>query len=208
MSNVGFDAMYSRKRIDVRRYAKLTDTSARFQEIAMNQERNDELSKLRSAALKDPRNAELRYLLGVELAEQRDYEGAVLELTAAVALNPNLHMARFQLGLLHLTLAQPHHTIEVLAPLGDLGDDAPLKHFKQGLEALIEDRFADCIEAMRSGIALNRENEPLNRDMTLIVDKAAQALADGERVRTPANENADSAVLRTDFSLYGDVTRH
>jgi cytochrome c-type biogenesis protein CcmH/NrfG len=41
--------------------------------------------ELRRAVVSDPRNAELRYLFGAELAQQRDYDGAVMEWTAAAA---------------------------------------------------------------------------------------------------------------------------
>ncbi len=155
-----------------------------------------DLAELRRAVLDEPRNGERRYLLGAELAQQRDYEGAVMEMSAAVALNPLLHVARFQLGLLHLTLAQPHHTVAVLAPLEELPDDSPLKHFKHGLEALIVDDFAACVRALEHGIALNHDNAPLNNDMQLIVSKARSA---AEAMR----ESQEPAAVRTDFSLYG-----
>lgn len=155
-----------------------------------------DLAKLRRAALDEPRSGERRYLLGAELAEQRDYESAVLELSAAIALNPLLHVARFQLGLLHLTLAQPDHALQVWAPLDDLPDEAPLKHFKRGLEALIRDDFAACVSALEHGIALNQENAPLNADMRLIVSQAKSA-AEANR------ESQDPSAVRTDFSLYG-----
>jgi tetratricopeptide (TPR) repeat protein len=169
----------------------------------------NELAELRRAVLNDPRNADLRYLLGAEMAQQRDYEGAVLELSAAVALNPQLHAARFQLGLLHLTMAQPHHTVAVLAPLEDLDDTAALKFFKRGLEALIRDDFAPCIDNLQRGIELNTQIPPLNRDMQLIIDKVLalqqqqKAAASAERESAKTEEN----VVRTDFSAYGH-TRH
>lgn len=155
-----------------------------------------DVAKLRRAALEEPRNGERRYLLGAELAEQRDYEGAVLELSAAIALSPLLHVARLQLGLLHLTLAQPDHARHVLAPLEDLPDEAPLKHFKRGLEALIRDDFAACVSALEQGIALNQDNAPLNADMRLIVSQA-------QRAAEADSESQDPSTVRTDFSLYG-----
>jgi tetratricopeptide (TPR) repeat protein len=170
-----------------------------------------ELKKLRKAVLEEPRNAELRYLLAAEMAQAQDYEGAVLEFSAAIALNPMLHVARLQLGLLHLTLGQPHHTTAVLAPLEDLGDDDAIKHFKRGLEALIADAFESCLANLQRGIELNRSNAPLNRDMQLIIDRVHAFLA--ERARTKATapdaptEEAEPRV-RTDFSLYNETTKH
>lgn len=169
----------------------------------MNAQDHD-IAALRRAVLDDPRNGEKRYLLGAELAQQRDYDSAVLEMTAAIALAPFLHIARLQLGLLHLTMAQPHHTLAVLAPLEELPDEAPLKHFKHGLEALIRDDFVACAGALERGIALNKDNAPLNHDMQLILDQVRGLLA--QAAAPPASQDAADAI-RTDFSLYG-VVKH
>src|SRR5687767_14859614 len=120
------------------------------------------IAELRQAAFDHPRNGEIRYLLGVELAQQRRYDEAVLELSAAVALNPLLHTARLQLGLLHLTMAQTHHASAVLAPLENLEDDAALKHFKRGLDALVTDDLSAALASLERGMQLNTENAPLN----------------------------------------------
>src|SRR3954451_9538247 len=166
----------------------------------MDNAQND-IESLRKAVLNDPRNAELRYLLAAEYAQAGDYDSAVLEFSAAIALNPLLHVARFQLGLLHLTLGQPHHTTAVLAPLESLDDTAFLKHFKRGLESLIQDNFDACLQSLEKGIELNTVLPPLNRDMRLLIDKIHASLAE-QKAR-----NAPAEAVRTDFSLYG-VTKH
>lgn len=158
------------------------------------------IAELRQAAANEPRNGEIRYLLGVALAEHRLYQEAVLELSAAVALNPLLHTARLQLGLLHLTLAQTHHATAVLAPLESLGDSVALKHFKRGLEALAADDFGTALASLERGMQLNTENPPLNGDMKLIAERIAAAMESN-----PSAEKPDG--VHTDFSLYG-LTRH
>lgn len=163
---------------------------------------DEKIDELRRAAVNDPRNGEIRYLLGAELAQHRRYDEAVLELSAAVALNPLLHTARFQLGLLHLTMAQPDHATAVLAPLENLEDDAALKHFKRGLEAMAVDDFQAAVASLEHGMQLNHDNAPLNADMKLLVDRIKVALAAESQ---PATDEAN--VVRTDFSLYG-LTRH
>lgn len=161
------------------------------------------VEELRRAVVNDPRNAELRYLLGAEMAQQRDYDGAVMEMSSAIALNPLLHVARLQLGLLHLTMARPDHAIAVLGPLEALDDLAALKHFKRGLEALIRDDFGNCIGHLRTGIELNRENAPLNRDMTMLMERVAEVAAKNSASASPATAADESNSVRTDFSLYG-----
>jgi Flp pilus assembly protein TadD len=160
------------------------------------------ITELRQAAADNPRNGEIRYLLGVALAEHRLYQEAVLELSAALALNPLLHTARLQLGLLHLTLAQVQHAAAVLAPLENLEDGAALKHFKRGLEALVADDFSTALSNLQRGMQLNTENPPLNGDMQLIADRIAAAMESSPNAKQP-----DSAKEHTDFSLYG-LTRH
>jgi hypothetical protein len=104
-------------------------------------------------------------------------------------------------------MARADHALTVLAPLEHLDDAAPLKHFTRGLEALIKDEFAPCIGHLRKGVELNRDNEPLNRDMTMLIDRV-NALMDNAPETTaptepPAQPSAEAeAEVRTDFSLY------
>jgi tetratricopeptide (TPR) repeat protein len=171
------------------------------------------LQQIRAAVAQDPLNAELRYLLGAELAQQKDYEAAVVELTTALGINPALHFARFQLGLLYLTMAQPQRSMDIWAPLEALDDAAALKHFKRGLEALIRDDFRSCVELLERGIALNTENAPLNHDMNLVIASVAEAVGAAAPVVAAAPAVAPApapAPVRTDFSLYGETsnTKH
>lgn len=163
------------------------------------------IAELRQAAVEHPRNGEIRYLLGVELAQQRRYDEAVLELSAAVALNPLLHTARLQLGLLHLTRAQTQHASAVLAPLENLEDNAPLKHFKRALDALVVDDLHGALARFQRGMQLNTDNPPLNADMKLLADRVVEALKSNPAA--PATPSDAAAAVRTDFSLYGE-TRH
>lgn len=167
----------------------------------------DALSRIREAVRKDTMNGELHYLLGAELAQQGDYEQAVIEMALAVELQPSLHTGRLQLGLLHLTLARPAEALAAWRPLDALPDDSCLKLFKQGLEALIRDDFADCIGRLEQGIVANTTNAALNRDMALIISKCRAALA--EQAPTSTQLPRDEAPeVRADFSLYdGPPTR-
>lgn len=157
--------------------------------------------RLRAAIENEPRRADLHYLLGAELAQGRDYDGAVMEMSRALELEPTLHMCRFQLGLLLLTMAMPDRARAVWEDLESLDNTAPLWHFKRGLDALIDDQFADCISALRTGIELNTINPALNRDMQMIIDRAGAAL---EAASGGTRERPADSQVRTDFSLYGD----
>jgi tetratricopeptide (TPR) repeat protein len=160
------------------------------------------LIELERAAITDPDNADLRYLLGAHYAQLGQYEQAARELYRSISLNPQAHVARFQLGLLYLTLGDTHRTISTLGPLEALQDSAALKLFKRGLEALINEDFVACARLLDQGMAANSANPALNADMRLILAKLPQP----KKPDTTAMADAVNQV-RTDFSLY-TTTRH
>jgi len=140
-----------------------------------------DLQRLRAAVTRDPGNAELRYLLGAELAQRREYAEAVQQMRSALEIDPQLHFARLQLGLLYLTMSKPDDSLAIWAPLEELDESAALKAFKRGLEALIRDDFPGCIGFLQRGIALNKQNAPLNHDMSALIDR----VRDGSVIAPP-----------------------
>ena len=160
-----------------------------------------ELIRLRDALARDPGNAELHYLLGAEHAHRQEYPQAVLQMRTALDINPKLHFARLQLGLLYLTMSQPGDSLAIWAPLEELDESAALKAFKRGLEALIRDDFPACIGFLQRGIALNKQNAPLNHDMSQLIDR----VRDGSVVAAPV-----IPAPHVDFSRYGEPsgTKH
>jgi tetratricopeptide (TPR) repeat protein len=153
---------------------------------------SQELQRLRAAIVRDPGNAELRYLLGAELAERREYPEAVAQIRTALDINPKLHFARLQLGLLYLTLSQPDDSLTVWAPLEELDETAALKAFKRGLEALIRDDFPACIGHLQRGIDLNKHNATLNEDMTLLIER----VRDGSVIAQPTTAPFEPSTTR------------
>jgi tetratricopeptide (TPR) repeat protein len=160
-----------------------------------------ELQRLRAAIVREPSNAELRYLLGAELAQRREYPEAVAAMQTALEINPKLHFARLQLGLLYLTMSQPSDSLLVWAPLEELDETAALKAFKRGLEALIRDDFPTCIGFLQQGIDLNKHNATLNDDMTQLIAR----VRDGSVIAPPVPQG-----VAGDFARYGEPanTRH
>ena len=149
------------------------------------------LSELEQAVGADPHNAELRHLLAAEYAEAGRYDSAKAEFLHVIALNPAAHVARFQLGLLLLSRGDPVGATRLWQPLEALGEEAPLWHFKHGLEALIRGDLPLCRQLLAEGISRNTDNSPLNHDMRLVLTRVC----------------GEVQPIRTDFSLYGD-TRH
>src|SRR5689334_12935746 len=157
-----------------------------------------ELIRLRDAIARDPGNAELHCLLGAEYAHRQEYPQAVLQMRTALDINPKLHFARLQLGLLYLTMSQPDDSLAIWAPLEELEETAALKAFKRGLEALIRDDFTACIGFLQKGIDLNKQNATLNEDMSQLIEK----VRDGSVIAAPG-----TASPAEDFTRYGEVSR-
>ena len=152
---------------------------------------NPTLSALERAVQADPDNAKLRHLLAAGYAQAGDAESAKTEFFHAITLDPNAHVARFQLGLLLLATGDSGAARRIWQPLETLPEEAALKHFKRGLEAMLRGNNQLCREEISRGIAHNSDNPPLNADMRRIL----------------ADLPEEPAPVRTDFSLYG-TTRH
>jgi tetratricopeptide (TPR) repeat protein len=161
------------------------------------------LGELEQAVASNPDNAPLRYLLGATLASDQQYDRAADEMMHALQLQPDLHTARLQLGLLYLTMGQPpSRSRAIWEPLERLAPGSPLRLFKQGLEALVRDDFAACVDLLEQGISANHDNQALNHDMELVLQAARQRLAAAQSRSSEASGTVTEPQVRTDFSLY------
>ena len=125
-----------------------------------------------------PQSAIPPFLLACEYAENREYDQAEGAFIAALQLQPDLAIARFQLGLLQMTSARPAAAFATWGPLEELGEGHALRLFKVGLELLAQDQFDQAIATLRRGMEANEDNAPLNRDMQMMID-AIQAHLNG-----------------------------
>lgn len=134
--------------------------------------RNDHgaaLTYLKQGAQRFPDNVNMAFLLGAEHAQIGMYDRAEAEFKRAIELDPGLAIARFQLGLLQLTQARPADAKATWQALDDLPVDHALRLFKQGLEALAEDRFDAARALLTQGMSANQINPDLNRDMANVL---------------------------------------
>jgi len=115
-------------------------------------------------------NAKVLHMMAAEHASLGLYDRAVIEMQQAVQLDPSMHIASFQLGLLHLTMAKPAEAIQAWNNLETLPEEHFLQLFRKGLIALIADDFVQCKQALEAGIGANKIIEPLNGDMRKILE--------------------------------------
>lgn len=126
---------------------------------------------LDGALTRYPNDARLHFLRGSLLAGRQDFDAAKIAMRQAVDLAPDYAVARFQLGFLLFTSGDIYAAQETWGPLHSLPPGHYLRLFVDGLCHLIRDEFKEAVQALRDGIAKNRENPPMNRDMQMIVDE-------------------------------------
>jgi tetratricopeptide (TPR) repeat protein len=117
-----------------------------------------------------PRDPRLHFLHGSLAAGLGDYEAARRHIGEAVTLAPDFAIARFQLGLLHLTSGDAAQAEPMLTPLLSLGDGSALRHFASGLLLLARDRFDEAITSIERGLACGTDNVPLEHDMRMLIE--------------------------------------
>ncbi len=115
-------------------------------------------------------NAKVLHMMAAEHASLGLYDRAVIEMQQAVQLDPSMHIASFQLGLLNLTMGNPAAAIDAWNKLDALPEEHFLQLFRKGLIALITDNFIECKQFLESGISSNTVIEPLNNDMKKILE--------------------------------------
>lgn len=142
-----------------------------FLELHSTQSFDEANEHLQDAVRVFAQDAKLRFMLGSVLASQGQYSQALSQFELAVQLDPMLQIARFQLGSLRFTSGDALGARRAWEPFADLPQTHCLKCFKNGCEALMEDRFADAISWLQQGIEANRDNAFLNHDMQLLLQR-------------------------------------
>lgn len=149
-----------------------------------------EADRLLAAHPEDPR---LHFLKGSLLIGLSRHLEAHAEMSRALEIAPGYDIARFQLGFFELTSGEADAALSTWGRLGLLPDGHYLRSFVEGLQHLIADRFGECISSLRTGIAANHENVPLNGDMELIICQCESILSGQAGASTGESGEAVSA---------------
>jgi tetratricopeptide (TPR) repeat protein len=171
---------------------------------AMEEHRDaDAIGFLKRGIALDPTEGRLHYLLGALHAQLGMYERATEELQRAVQHAPEIDMAHFQLGLLHLTAGDLDKATGAWAPLDRLAPEEPLALFVAGMLKLTDERYDECIELLRRGIAANDEHEALNRDMQRVIETAGRARDESAKTQGESADNPAQHVLLSGYRMGG-----
>lgn len=131
------------------------------------------LAYLKEASGRADASPQALFMLGSEYAQLGLMDDAKASMARAVEVGPDLVIARFQLGMLHVTSGEVDAARAAWAPLAALSADHPqayLATFHKGMLHLVADEFDAAVAALGAGLAQNLENEALNNDMRRVID--------------------------------------
>ena len=152
---------------------------------------------LKAAVQQEPDSAQANYLLGAHYAQLGMQQRAADFMRRAAAINPELLMASFQAGWLFMGMNKGGEASACWEPLLGLPQEHPLHLFARGLQALMQDDFANCRDYLTQGIQGNNSVPALNEDMKKILAELEQ------RGLTTANADALPSHLGAALGGYG-----
>ncbi|GEM_PF-664161 len=136
--------------------------------IDMKEGRHEEaIGRLKRLIELDPENANAHCLLGAEHAELGLFDRAATELEHAIALNPSLAVAHFQLGLIHFIRNDSQKANDCWIQLNGLPESAALDAFSKSLLLATSGELKGALAEIQRGLTSN-PSEALARDMNKI----------------------------------------
>lgn len=147
-----------------------------------------------------PADPRLHFLKGSLLAALDRFGEARAAFEAALRIDPQFALARFQLGLLELSSGDAASASATWEPLLHLDPAEPLRLFAEGLQKLAVDDFAGAETRLKMGIERNTATPLLNRDMQLVLDRMA--------ARPASEPEAFSSSAQLLLQMSGKGTRH
>lgn len=147
--------------------------------IVANEQDADEhaLECFAKAAELAPRDARAFHLAAATWAKHGQTDAASDAFREALLRAPDLHIARFQWGLMQYDETTTSGAAATWEPLLHLPENDPLRLFAQGLLTIPIGNIEAAIAQIEAGIAANRINAPLNTDMAQIVERLRPLLA-------------------------------
>jgi Flp pilus assembly protein TadD len=127
----------------------------------------------------EPGNGVPHLLMAGELMRAGDVAAAEAAYANALLVAPGLAIARYQLGLLQFTQGRAALALVTWQLLLTAGDGDGLARFVRGFEALVRDDFALAEHEFVHGMQRNTSNEPLNRDIQMVLDRIRPLMAGG-----------------------------
>jgi tetratricopeptide (TPR) repeat protein len=138
------------------------------------------------ASEESPGSAVPHFLRAAELAQAQRHGEAEAAYAATVLLAPELHIARFELGVLQFTSGRASMALLTWAPLLLLPDGHALKLLVQGYAELAQNHFESALALFLQGMVANTDNAALNGNIELLVAAIKRRGAEIEMDDLPA----------------------
>lgn len=151
---------------------------------------------LKEGVLAYQEDARLIYLLGAEYAQIGMPEQADELMAKALTLNPSMHAARFQLGLLRMTAGKPDSARETWKEFDVLPKEHAFRLFRDALEALACDDLSQALAMLEQGILANDFSVDLNQDMVALAQRIRETIS-------PVEPEINTAAASSHVLLHG-----
>lgn len=134
-------------------------------------------------------SARFHYMLGAEHAEIGMLDRAIQDMEKTLSLDGSIAEARFQLGLLYALRDDKIKAVNTWAELDNFPEKPHLICFKTAIEHYFKQNVEAAISKMQEGIALNKTNPALNKDMSNLIENWKSTAAQSE---DESSESSDS----------------
>lgn len=128
------------------------------------------ISYLKEGVEKFSDDPKIAYVLGAEYAQIGMFEKAEFEMRRAIELDPTLHTASFQLGLMLLTQGRNQDAALSWEALNVLPETHCLWLFKTGLNHMVAEENELARKFLEEGIQANDFSPELTKDMLMVLE--------------------------------------
>lgn len=131
------------------------------------------ISYLREALQLEPRNARALYLLAAQYAELGLIPRAITGMQTALSIEPDLEIARFQLGLMLLDHQRAPEAKEQFAQISTSADPA-LRTYAEAMLAIADDDPSTAKTRLTEGLSLPPSNSALAAGMRRLLERLSR----------------------------------
>lgn len=135
------------------------------------------IEKLKSLIELDPNHAHALHMLAAEHAQIGLLPRAISEFEKALAVDPELHVARFQMGLAHYALSDLASAEAAWQPLKTLGEHHTLPLYATGLIQILREEFEQAVRSLEMALTAEPEIPSLRKDIARSVERARSQLS-------------------------------
>ncbi|HJY35993.1 MAG TPA: tetratricopeptide repeat protein [Steroidobacteraceae bacterium] len=135
------------------------------------------MSYIEEVLQREPHNARAIYLLAVQHAELGLTQRAIAGIKAALSIDPDLELARFQLGLLLMfDRNEPREAKNYLERLGN-SENRALRAYSQAMIAIADNEPALARQKLAIGLSESAPDSPLSTLMRRLFERMANGIA-------------------------------